>query len=328
MIAVLQFDAASAACLKRLADEGRLPNLERCAPAAARSSWRARPSTSRPAPTRRSTGGWRWGITASSILSSGLPPRQSIRLAASSRPRRRSGSGWRRRGAARWRSIPTSAMRPGTAMGSSSAAGGCASGSCSSAGRGPRGRDRALRRRHGRPPDVTEVFGAQRPAELRRLRERFLAAPARVADAALEQLGGAQLRPRLAHLRRAPPRRAPALGGAAVPAGRRASRRTDRRRLGQRPRRRLRRGRRPARQGSGGTSRGRRRDRLFGPRHGRQHEPRRHAAGHARRGAGGSAKAGAAPTPTRVRCGGCGRRCRGACAAPSPRRCPIAWRWS
>jgi predicted AlkP superfamily phosphohydrolase/phosphomutase len=52
----------------------------------------------------------------------------------------------------------------------------------------PKGSDRVLRRRHGRPPDVTEVFGAQRPAELRRLRERFLAGPARVADLALEQL--------------------------------------------------------------------------------------------------------------------------------------------
>ena len=36
---------------------------------------------------------------------------------------------------------------------------------------------------------MTEVFGAQRPAELARLRERFLAAPARVADAAIELLG-------------------------------------------------------------------------------------------------------------------------------------------
>ena len=38
---------------------------------------------------------------------------------------------------------------------------------------------------------MTEVFGAQRPSELLRLRERFLAAPARVADAAVEQLRSA-----------------------------------------------------------------------------------------------------------------------------------------
>jgi predicted AlkP superfamily phosphohydrolase/phosphomutase len=52
----------------------------------------------------------------------------------------------------------------------------------------PGGADRGPRRRHGRPPDVTEVFGAQTPRELRRLRERFLAAPARVADLAIERL--------------------------------------------------------------------------------------------------------------------------------------------
>lgn len=52
----------------------------------------------------------------------------------------------------------------------------------------PDGGDRAARRRHGSPPDVTEVFGAQTPRELRRLRERFLAAPARVADLAIERL--------------------------------------------------------------------------------------------------------------------------------------------
>jgi len=53
----------------------------------------------------------------------------------------------------------------------------------------PDGGDRGARRRHGRPPDVTEVFGAQTPRELRRLRERFLQAPRRVADLAVERLG-------------------------------------------------------------------------------------------------------------------------------------------
>jgi len=48
--------------------------------------------------------------------------------------------------------------------------------------------DRAPRRRHGRPPDVTEVFGASSPREQQRLRERFLRAPGRVADLAVERL--------------------------------------------------------------------------------------------------------------------------------------------
>lgn len=54
----------------------------------------------------------------------------------------------------------------------------------------PDGADRELRRRHGRPPDVTEVFGEQTQRERRRLRERFLRAPARVADLAVERLRG------------------------------------------------------------------------------------------------------------------------------------------
>jgi type I phosphodiesterase/nucleotide pyrophosphatase len=52
----------------------------------------------------------------------------------------------------------------------------------------PGGGDRGPRRRHGRPPDATEVFGAQTPRELRRLRESFLKAPGRVADLAIERL--------------------------------------------------------------------------------------------------------------------------------------------
>jgi predicted AlkP superfamily phosphohydrolase/phosphomutase len=52
----------------------------------------------------------------------------------------------------------------------------------------PAGGDRQPRRRHGRPPDVTEVFGAQSQRELRQLRERFLAAPGRVAELAIERL--------------------------------------------------------------------------------------------------------------------------------------------
>jgi predicted AlkP superfamily phosphohydrolase/phosphomutase len=52
--------------------------------------------------------------------------------------------------------------------------------------------DRAPRRRHGRPPDVTEVFGSQSSRELRQLRERFLRAPRRVADLAVECLRARQ----------------------------------------------------------------------------------------------------------------------------------------
>ncbi|HEX2096404.1 MAG TPA: alkaline phosphatase family protein [Solirubrobacterales bacterium] len=52
----------------------------------------------------------------------------------------------------------------------------------------PAGADRALRRRHGRPPNVTEIFGGRPGAEVESLAERLLGAPARVADLAIEQL--------------------------------------------------------------------------------------------------------------------------------------------
>lgn len=48
---------------------------------------------------------------------------------------------------------------------------------------------RRLERRFGRGPRATEVFGAPRPRELRRLRKRLLAAPRRVAELAEHLLG-------------------------------------------------------------------------------------------------------------------------------------------
>jgi predicted AlkP superfamily phosphohydrolase/phosphomutase len=53
----------------------------------------------------------------------------------------------------------------------------------------PRPAARRLALRHGTPPVTTEIFGAQRPAHLLRLRERLLAAPGRVSSLALDLLG-------------------------------------------------------------------------------------------------------------------------------------------
>ena len=218
MIAVLQFDAASAALLERLAGEGGCPTWRRCARGEHGSSWRAPPRTSRPAPTRRSTGGSRSATTASSTRSSGRRPSRRSGSPAEFRRRPRSGSGCRARTARRSRSIPTSATRRTAADGALLLRlGDARAGRAASAGP-PAGADRALRRRHGRPADVTEVFGAQRPAELRRLRERFLAAPARVADAALEQLRRA---PSTSSGSPSPPPTSPATGSGICPALRR-----------------------------------------------------------------------------------------------------------
>src|SRR5688572_31652809 len=53
----------------------------------------------------------------------------------------------------------------------------------------PRGADRDLARRHGRGPHATEIFGRPTVRELLALREKLIAAPARVADAAVDLLG-------------------------------------------------------------------------------------------------------------------------------------------
>jgi predicted AlkP superfamily phosphohydrolase/phosphomutase len=189
VIAVLQFDAASAALLQRLGAAGRLPNLE---------ALRARgetvelesPAEHFPASAYQTlyrgveVGDhglfypFQWSAERQAIRLAGevgAAPAIWERLAGSGRstlaidpyechaPHDSEGvlvCGW--------------GMRERVVLGRWSRPGGC---------------DRGMRRRHGRPPDVTEVFGAQRPAELRRLRRRFLEAPARVADAAVELLG-------------------------------------------------------------------------------------------------------------------------------------------
>jgi len=53
----------------------------------------------------------------------------------------------------------------------------------------PRGLGRDLASRHGRGPQATEIFGRPRARELLALREKLVAAPGRVADAAVDLLG-------------------------------------------------------------------------------------------------------------------------------------------
>jgi predicted AlkP superfamily phosphohydrolase/phosphomutase len=189
VIAVLQFDSVSPALLRRLGEAGRLPNLEALRARGERLDL-ASPAEHFPASAYQTlyrgveVGDhglfypFQWSAGRQSVRLAGelaAPPAIWERLATSGRstlaidpyechaPRESKGvlvCGWgmnERVVLERWSR--------------------------------PRDSGRRLRRRHGRPPAVTEVFGAQRPAELRRLRERFLAAPGRVADAAVELLG-------------------------------------------------------------------------------------------------------------------------------------------
>jgi predicted AlkP superfamily phosphohydrolase/phosphomutase len=188
LIAVLQFDAASAALLERLGGEGRLPNLE---------ALRARGVTLPLASPAQ-----HFPASAYQTLYRGVEvgdhglfypfqwsaARQSVRLASEFEAAPAIWERLARAGRSTLAIDPYECHAPGSSEGVLVCGWGMRERVVLERWSRPDGSDRSLRRRHGRPPNVTEVFGAQRPAELRRLRERFLVAPARVADAAIEQL--------------------------------------------------------------------------------------------------------------------------------------------
>jgi predicted AlkP superfamily phosphohydrolase/phosphomutase len=188
MIAVLQFDAVSASLLARLGAEGRLPNLEALRARGARLELDG-PAAHFPASAYqdlyRGVEVGDHGLFYPFQWSAG---RQAVRLAGEfpAAP-----AVWERL-AAEGRSTlaidPYECHAPRAAEGVLLSGWGMRERVVLERWSRPAGADRGPRRRHGRPADVTEVFGAQRPAELLRLRERFLGAPARVADAAIEQL--------------------------------------------------------------------------------------------------------------------------------------------
>jgi predicted AlkP superfamily phosphohydrolase/phosphomutase len=189
VIAVLQFDAASAALLERLGAEGRLPNLEALRERGRRVELNG-PAEHFPASAYQDLyRGVEVGDHGLYYPFQWSAAHQAIRLAAefSAPP-----PIWERLARAGRSALvidPYECHEPAAAEGVLACGWGMRERVVLERWSVPAGADRPLRRRHGRPPDVTEVFGAQRPAELRRLRERFLAASARVADAALEQLG-------------------------------------------------------------------------------------------------------------------------------------------
>ena len=188
MIAVLQFDAASAALLERLGDEGRLPNLAELHRRGSRIDLET-PAEHFPASAYQDlyrgveVGDhglfypFQWGADDQRIQLAGnfaAPPPIWDRLGE--------------HGRSTLAIDPYECHRPHKAEGALVCGWGMRERVVLERWSVPDGGDREARRRHGRPPDVTEVFGAQTPRELRRLRERFLAAPARVADLAIERL--------------------------------------------------------------------------------------------------------------------------------------------
>jgi predicted AlkP superfamily phosphohydrolase/phosphomutase len=188
VIAVIQFDAASARLLERLEREGRLPNLQRLrqqgTPLELETPAEHFPASAYQDLYRGVEVGdhglfypFQWGASDQRIKLAGTfdaPPPIWDRLG--------------RRGRSILAIDPYECHRPHEAQGALVCGWGMRERVVLERWSVPDGGDRAARRRHGRPPDVTEVFGAQTPRELRRLRERFLAAPARVADLAIERL--------------------------------------------------------------------------------------------------------------------------------------------
>jgi predicted AlkP superfamily phosphohydrolase/phosphomutase len=188
VIAVIQFDAASASLLTRLEGEGRLPNLAALRRRGTHLDLET-PAEHFPASAYQDLyRGVEVGDHGLYYPFQWRAHDQRVRLAASfdAPP-----PIWDRLGRAGRSTLaidPYECHRPHDAQGELVCGWGMRERVVLERWSVPGGGDREARRRHGRPPDVTEVFGAQTPRELRRLRERFLQAPRRVADLAIERL--------------------------------------------------------------------------------------------------------------------------------------------
>jgi predicted AlkP superfamily phosphohydrolase/phosphomutase len=188
MIAVIQFDAASARLLKQLGGEGRLPNLEALRARGTRLDLET-PAEHFPASAYQDLyRGVEVGDHGLFYPFQWAGGDQRVRLAASLDAPPPIWDLLGRAGRSTLAIDPYECHRPQEAQGELVCGWGMRERVVLERWSVPDGGDRRARRRHGRPPDVTEVFGAQTPRELSRLRARFLAAPARVADLAIERL--------------------------------------------------------------------------------------------------------------------------------------------
>lgn len=188
MIAVIQFDAASASLLEQLGKEGRLPNLSRLRDDGTEVELKT-PAAHFPASAYQDL------YRGVEVGDHGLY--YPFQWAAADQRVRLAGQFvapppiWDRLGRAGRSTLaidPYECHRPVAAAGELYCGWGMRERVVLERWAVPDGGDREPRRRHGRPPDVTEVFGEQTQRERRRLRERFLRAPARVADLAVERL--------------------------------------------------------------------------------------------------------------------------------------------
>lgn len=192
MIAVIQFDAASARLLEQLGSAGRLPNLEALRSQGTRLDLET-PAEHFPASAYQTLyRGVEVGDHGLFYPFQWAGADQRVRLAASFQAPPPIWDLLGRAGRGTLAIDPYECHSPAEAQGELYCGWGMRERVVLERWSVPEGGDRRPRRRHERPPDVTEVFGAQTERELRRLRERFLAAPARVADLAIERLRARQ----------------------------------------------------------------------------------------------------------------------------------------
>jgi predicted AlkP superfamily phosphohydrolase/phosphomutase len=188
VIAVLQFDAAGAALLEQLEGEGRLPNLAAIRRRGTHLALEG-PAEHFPAAAYQTLyRGVEVGDHGLFYPFQWAADDQRVRLAAGFEAPPPIWDLLGRHGRSTLAIDPYECHRPSEAEGEMVCGWGMRERVVLERWSVPDGGDREPRRRHGRPPDVTEVFGAQTPRELRRLRERFLRAPRRVADLAIERL--------------------------------------------------------------------------------------------------------------------------------------------
>lgn len=188
MIAVIQFDAASASLLESMEAEGRLPNLEALRRCGTRIELDG-PAEHFPASAYQTLyRGVEVGDHGLFYPFQWAAGDQRVRLAGSFEAPPPIWERLGRHGRSTLAIDPYECHRPDGAEGELVSGWGMRERVVLERWSVPSGGDRGPRRRYGRPPDATEVFGAQTPRELRRLRESFLKAPGRVADLAIERM--------------------------------------------------------------------------------------------------------------------------------------------
>lgn len=188
MIAVLQFDAASRRLLERVGAEGRLPNLEALRARGRRVELES-PADQFPASAYQNLyRGVEVGDHGLFYPFQWAAGEQRVRLAGSFDAPAPIWERLARAGRSTLAVDPYECHEPAVADGVLVCGWGVRERVVLERWSVPSGADGRLRRRYGRPPDVTEIFGAHGEAELLRLRERFLTSPARVADVAIDLL--------------------------------------------------------------------------------------------------------------------------------------------